>query len=338
MLSLSELWFILVAVLFIGFFFLEGFDFGVGMSTKLLARTDGERRVLINSIGPFWDANEVWLLTAGGAMFAAFPHWYSTLFSGYYMPLVFVLLALIGRGVAFEFRGKLESTRWRNSWDWVIFLGSLLPPFLFGVVFAGLIKGLPIDQHMEMNAGWLDMVNVYTVMGGITVTALCLLHGLMFTALRTMGELQERARKLARQLLIPVATLLVIFGAMTYRMTDIFSVRGSILWGMVVLGVLVYVLAGAFIARRKDGWAFGMTGGIIILSIAGVFIGLFPRVMISSLDSLYSLNVYSTASGAYSLKIMTICALTLLPFVLGYQIWSYYVFHKRLHEKGPLEY
>lgn len=338
MLTLSELWFILVAVLFIGFFFLEGFDFGVGMSTKLLARTDGERRVLINSIGPFWDANEVWLLTAGGAMFAAFPHWYATLFSGYYLPLVFVLLALIGRGVAFEFRGKVDSKRWKASWDWVIFLGSLLPPFLFGVVFAGLIKGLPIDQQMEMQAGWLDMVNGYTVVGGLTVTALCLLHGLMFATLRTMGDLQERARSLAKRLLIPNAVLLAVFGIMTYYMTDVFSVRGNILWPIAICGVVVFVLAGAFISKRRDGWAFGMTGAVIILSIASVFVGLFPRVMISSLDSAFSLTVYSAASGAYSLKIMTIVAVSLLPFVLGYQIWSYYVFHKRLHEKGHLEY
>jgi len=162
MLSLNELWFLIVAGLFIGFFFLEGFDFGVGMSTKFLARTEGERRTLINAIGPFWDANEVWLITAGGAMFAAFPHWYATLFSGYYAPFVVVLLALIGRGVAFEFRGKVDNRRWKNAWDHVIFLGSLLPPFLFGVVFAGLLYGLPIDRQMEMQAGLFDIVNVYT--------------------------------------------------------------------------------------------------------------------------------------------------------------------------------
>ncbi|MFD0868509.1 cytochrome d ubiquinol oxidase subunit II [Paenibacillus residui] len=338
MLSLNELWFILVAVLFIGFFFLEGFDFGVGLSTKLLARTDGERRVLINSIGPFWDANEVWLLTAGGAMFAAFPHWYATLFSGFYMPLVVVLLALIGRGVAFEFRGKVDGVRWKKTWDLVIFLGSLLPPFLFGVVFASLLKGLPIDQNMEMNAGWLDMVNGYTVTGGITVVMLCLVHGLMFTTLRTMGELQERARRMARSLLLPLAGLLLVFGFMTYWMTDIFAVRGGILIPLAVVGVLAFVLAGYFISKRRDGWAFGMTGTVIVLSVASVFIGLFPRVMISSLDSAFNLTIHNAASGAYSLKIMTIVAVTLLPFVLGYQIWSYFVFHKRLHEKGHLEY
>ncbi|BFH71512.1 MAG: cytochrome d ubiquinol oxidase subunit II [Paenibacillus dendritiformis] len=338
MLSLNELWFVLVAVLFVGFFFLEGFDFGVGMSTQFLARTDGERRVLINSIGPFWDANEVWLLTAGGAMFAAFPNWYATLFSGYYVPLVAVLLALIVRGVAFEFRGKVDSERWKKTWDLAIFVGSLLPPFLFGVVFAGLIKGLPIDQQMEMKAGLFDMVNLYTLVGGITVTVLCLVHGLMFTTLRTEGDLQARARRLGRKLMIPLAALLVLFAVMTYFMTDVFQVRGAILAVIAVLGLIVFLLAGYFMKQKKDGWAFGMTGGIILLSIASVFIGLFPRVMISSINSAFDLTIHNAASGAYSLKVMTIVAVTLLPFVLGYQIWSYFVFHKRVNEKQHLEY
>ncbi|MCE5170304.1 cytochrome d ubiquinol oxidase subunit II [Paenibacillus profundus] len=338
MISLNELWFLLVAVLFVGFFFLEGFDFGVGMSTKFLARTDGERRVLINSIGPFWDANEVWLLTAGGAMFAAFPNWYATMFSGYYLPLVVVLLALIGRGVAFEFRGKVETERWKKTWDLAIFLGSLLPPFLLGVAFSGLIKGVPIDQNMEMNAGLFDMVNVYTLVGGVTVTMLCLVHGLFFTTLRTIGDLQARARKLAHKLLIPLAILLVAFGTMTYFMTDVFEAHGGILFAVAVLGVVAFVLAGAFTSKKKDGWAFGMTGTVIVLSIASLFIGLFPRVMVSSIDKAFDLTIHNAASGPYSLKVMTIVTLTLLPFVLGYQIWSYFVFHKRVHEKEHLEY
>jgi cytochrome d ubiquinol oxidase subunit II len=338
MLSLNELWFILVAVLFVGFFFLEGFDFGVGMSTKFLARTDGERRVLINSIGPFWDANEVWLITAGGAMFAAFPNWYATLFSGYYTPLVFLLLALIGRGVAFEFRGKVKHEVWKKTWDWVIFIGSILPPLLLGVVFAGLLKGLPIDGKMEMNAGLFDMVNGYTLVGGITVVVLCLVHGLMFTTLRTVGDLQVRARKLARVMMVPLAVLLAVFGMMTYFMTDVFEVRGTILTIIAVIGLIAFLLAGFFMARKRDGWAFGMTGAVIILAIGSAFVGLFPRVMISSIDQAFNLTIHNAASGAYSLKVMSIVALALLPFVLGYQIWSYFVFHKRLHEKEHLEY
>lgn len=336
--SLSELWFVLVAVLFVGFFFLEGFDFGVGMSTQFLAKNDTQRRVLINSIGPFWDANEVWLLTAGGAMFAAFPNWYATLFSGFYIPLVVLLLALIARGVAFEFRGKVDHTRWKKVWDGAIFTGSILPPFLFGVVFACLIQGLPIDENMHMRAGFFDVVNVYTAVGGITTVMLCLLHGLMFTTLRTVGDLQQRARVLARRLLIPVAALLAVFGIMTYFKTDVFQVRGGILSVVLVIGVAAFLLAGYFMKLKKDGWAFGMTGAVIALSVMSVFIGLFPRVMISSINSAFDLTVYNAASGAYSLKVMTIVAVTLLPFVLGYQIWSYFVFHKRVHEKEHLEY
>lgn len=336
--SLNELWFVLVAVLFIGFFFLEGFDFGIGMSTRFLAKNDMERRVLINSIGPFWDANEVWLLTAGGAMFAAFPNWYATMFSGYYTPLVVLLLALIGRGVAFEFRGKVDSGKWKTTWDIAIFVGSLLPPFLLGVVFSGLMKGLPIDGDMEMKAGLFDMVNVYTLVGGITVVMLCLVHGLLFATLRTTGDLQVRARKMAHKLLIPLAAMFVLLGVLTYFQTDVFEVRGLLLGAVAILGVVAFVLAGMFITKKRDGWAFGMTGTLIALSIASVFIGLFPRVMVSSINETFSLTIHNAASGHYSLKVMTIVALTLLPFVLGYQIWSYFVFHKRVHEKEHLEY
>lgn len=336
--SLNELWFLLIAVLFVGFFFLEGFDFGVGMSTTILAKNDTERRVLINSIGPFWDANEVWLITAGGAMFAAFPHWYATLFSGFYIPLVFVLLALIGRGVAFEFRGKVASQVWKKTWDVVIFLGSLLPPLLFGVVFACLIQGVPIGEDMNMNAGFFDVVNVYTLLGGITVVVLCLVHGLMFTTLRVLGDLQDRARTMAKKLLIPLAILLVGFAVMTYFNTDVFEVRGTILSIVAVVGVIVYFLAAYFISRKKDAWAFGMTGAVIAVSVASIFIGLFPRVMISSVSDAFSLTITNAASGHYSLKVMSIVALTLLPFVLGYQVWSYFVFHKRVNAKDHLEY
>ncbi|MFT8321897.1 MAG: cytochrome d ubiquinol oxidase subunit II [Bacillus sp. (in: firmicutes)] len=338
MLELNVLWFILVAVLFIGFFFLEGFDFGVGMSTQIIAKNDQERRILINSIGPFWDANEVWLITAGGALFAAFPHWYATLFSGFYTPLVVVLLALIIRATGFEFRAKGDSPLWKKSWDICIFLGSLLPPLLFGVVFACFMQGLPIDKNMELKAGFFDIVNYYTLVGGLTVLILCLVHGLMFTTLRTVGDLQNRARKTAQKLLPLLGILLLAFTVLTYIKSDIFDARGEILSAIFGLGVIVFVLAGFFISRKKDGWAFGMTGGVIILSFTAVFIGLFPRVMISSISDAFSLTITNAASGNYSLKVMTIVALTLLPFVLGYQIWSYIVFRKRVTEKSHLEY
>ncbi|WP_338540991.1 cytochrome d ubiquinol oxidase subunit II [Paenibacillus tundrae] len=336
--SLSELWFLLIAVLFVGFFFLEGFDFGVGMSSGIIAKTDRERRTLINSIGPFWDGNEVWLITAGGAMFAAFPHWYATLFSGFYLPLVVVLLALIGRGVAFEFRSKVKRQQWRKTWDVIIVVSSALLPFLFGVVFATLMKGLPIDGEMQLRAGFLDIVNPYTVVGGLSVTLLCLVHGLLFVSLRTVGDLRERALHTARQLMLPLAAMLAIYAVMTYLMTDIFTVRGWALWIMVILGAGALALANYFVRQKREGWAFGMTGAVIAISFASVFIGLFPRVMISSLGAAFDLTVYNASSGGYSLKVMTIVACTLLPFVLGYQIWSYYVFRKRLNEQHHLEY
>ena len=336
MIALNELWFILVAVLFVGFFFLEGFDFGVGMASRFLGRNELERRIMVNTIGPFWDANEVWLLTGGGAIFAAFPHWYATMFSGYYIPFVFVLLALIGRGVAFEFRGKVDTPKWIKSWDWVVFGGSIMPPFLFGVLFTSILRGMPIDEQMNIHAGFSDYVNVYTVLGGITVTMLCFLHGLVFLTLKTVGDLQERARELASKMIYAVLVSLVAFVGLSNFETDLFSNRGVVSVLLVGLIVLSYLLAIIFLKKQRDGWAFGMTGAGIALTVSTIFVALFPRVMISSIDAAYNLTVYNASSGNYSLKVMTIVALTLLPFVLGYQIWSYYVFRKRVDGKDMI--
>lgn len=338
MLSLNELWFILVSVLFVGFFFLEGFDFGVGIVSRFLGKSDQERRILINTIGPYWDANEVWLITAGGAMFAAFPEWYATLFSGFYIPFVVLLLALIARGVAFEFRGKMDNGIWKKTWDAAIFIGSLLPPFLFGVVFANLIRGVPIDSHKEMIGSVFDLLNGYALAGGVAVVLLCILHGLVFITLRTNGELRDRARKAARDMGPAVAAVLLIFAIMTYFSTDIYTVHGAQWIALPVLAGAALVLAGLFIKKKRDGWAFAMTGAVIILSVVSMFIGLFPRVMVSSISPDFHLTIYNAASGAYSLKVMTYISLTILPFVLGYQIWSYYVFRKRIDDKEHLEY
>jgi len=338
MVSLNELWFILVAVLFIGFFFLEGFDFGVGMATRFLGRNELERRVMINTIGPFWDANEVWLLTGGGAIFAAFPNWYATMFSGYYIPFVFVLLALIGRGVAFEFRGKVETAKWKKTWDWVVFFGSILPPFLFGVLFTSILRGMPIDADMNLHAGFTDYVNVYSVTGGVTVTLLCLLHGLIFITLRTEADLRDRARQLAKKVVFAVLAALVAFVALSIFETDLFTGRGHVTIPLAALIVVCYVLSIIFMKQKRDGWTFAMTGAGIALTVATIFTALFPRVMISSVKSAYDLTVYNASSGDYSLKVMTIVALSLLPFVLGYQIWSYYVFRKRVSSKEPMIY
>ncbi|WP_428909408.1 cytochrome d ubiquinol oxidase subunit II [Niallia sp. Krafla_26] len=336
--QLSELWFILVAVLFVGFLFLEGFDFGVGMSTKFLAQNDLEKRVLINSIGPFWDANEVWLITAGGAMFAAFPHWYATLFSGYYLPFVVLLLALIARGVAFEFRGKLESSKWKKTWDIAIFFGSLLPPFLVGVLFTSLIKGVPIDAEMNMNAGFFDIVNLYTVVGGIAVVLLSYIHGLMFIQLKTDGEIRQRANQQAQKIYLSLGAVLVLFIVLTGVYTNAFADRGNILIPVYAAAVILYLTLFTLLKHKKEGLSFAATGLIIILVTASFFIALFPNVMISSTDIANNITVYNAASGDYSLKLMTIVALTMVPIVLAYTIWSYYVFRKRVTPKEHLEY
>ena len=336
--TLSELWFVLIAVVFIGFFFLEGFDFGVGMSTRFLARNQTERSILVNTIGPFWDANEVWLLTGGGAIFAAFPHWYATMFSGYYLPLFAVLLCLIGRGVSFEFRRKLNNSRWTNVWDWVIFLSSLLPPFLVGVLFTSMLKGMPIGNDMNMSAGFADYINIYSLWGGLTVTLLCLLHGLNFLTLKTEDEIRERSAKLAKKLTFAVLGVLVVFVGLSWFKTDIFEVRMVPELILVGLIVVVYALTPYFIAKKQEGLAFTMTGLGLAFTVSAIFVGLFPRVMISSINKAFNLTVYNAASGDYSLKIMTIVVVTTLPFVLAYTVWSYYVFRKRVSHKEHLTY
>ncbi|GAB1803447.1 MULTISPECIES: cytochrome d ubiquinol oxidase subunit II [Priestia] len=338
MFSLNEFWYLLVSILFVGFIFLEGFDFGIGMVSRFLGRNDLERRAFINTIGPFWDANEVWLISAIGAMFAAFPNWYATLLSGAYVLFVLLLLSLIGRGVAFEFRGKVEKQAWKNAWDWVIFFGSLFPPLIFGILFSALMKGLPVERNMQMNAGFLDIVNLYTITGGVTLTMLCLWHGLIFATIRTMDDIRDRSRKVAMKLLPINALLLLIFSGMTFFETDLFSNHSRLMLYTFFIGIFVYLLAGFFLTRKKDGWAFAMSGLILILSISSIFAGLFPTVLVSSINQSYSLTIHNAASGNYSLKIMSYAAIALLPFVLGYQIWSYYVFRKRVDHKEHMEY
>lgn len=331
--SLNELWFLLIAVLFAGFFVLEGFDFGVGTVARFLGKDDIEKRVYINTIGPFWDANEVWLITAGGAMFAAFPHWYATMFSGFYIPLVFMLLALIIRGVAFEFRSKVENKKWRNMWDWGIFIGSSLPPILWGVVLANFMTGMPIDQDKEMVGGFIQFLHPFALLGGVMFLFVCIVHGLQFITLKTEGELQERARKVAKKLAPVTLILVLLFAIVGFIKTDIFTYHGNF-W--IILPILTWVtlLLGAILNNKKrDGWAFTMASLTILLLSASIFIGMFPRVMISSINEAYSLTVYNAASGAYTLKVMSIASLVLLPFVLGYQIWSYYIFRKRVTKK-----
>ncbi|UQZ82290.1 Cytochrome bd-I ubiquinol oxidase subunit 2 [Paenibacillus konkukensis] len=335
---LETLWFILITVLFVGFFFLEGFDFGVGMLTPFLGRTDTERRVLINTIGPVWDGNEVWLITAGGAMFAAFPEWYATLFSGFYMALFLMLLALIGRGVAFEFRSKLPNPRWRKLWDGVIFGGSLLPPLLWGVALANLMRGVPIDANKNYAGSFWDLISVYSVTAGVSIVLLFVLHGALYLSLKTEGELRERARRAANRFGAWASIVLLLFVFLSYFETDMFT-RDGIIPGMVPLTAGFALLSVHFFLKAgRDGWAFIMTGLTIVLSTITVFMSLFPRVMISSLNPDWTLTIYNTASNEYTLKVMTVIALTTVPVVVAYQAWTYWVFRKRVSVKDHLDY
>lgn len=335
---LETLWFILVAVLFVGFFFLEGFDFGVGMLASILGKSDLERRIVINTIGPVWDGNEVWLLTAGGAMFAAFPNWYATLFSGFYMALFLMLIALIGRGVAFEFRSKLENPRWRKTWDGILFFGSLLPPLLWGVALANLMRGVPIDANMNYVGTFWDLLSLYSVTAGVSIVLLFLLHGALYISLKTEGELRERARLFADRVGAWASAGLFLFVILSYFETDMFTDKGinpglvPLTAGIALLSVHFFVKAG------RVGWAFIMTGLTIALSTITVFMSLFPRVMVSSLNPDWTLTIYNTASNAYTLKVMTIVALTTVPIVITYQAWTYWTFRKRIGIHDHLDY
>lgn len=332
--SLPELWFILIAVLFIGFFFLEGFDFGVGMLTRLLAKDKDERTQLLTTIGPFWDANEVWLITAGGALFAAFPNWYATMFSGYYTLFVIFLLALIARGVAIEYIHHTQTDRYLNVWHWCIAIGSFFAPFLLGMLFTSLVRGVPIDETMTMYGTFSDFINFYSIVGGIAVVLLSLVHGLTYIGLRTAGPVHKRALKLLNKIYVLLMIGLVVFAVLTYVETDLFIARPLATPLLLALVVICTVLGIIFANKRREGWAFTMSGLSIVFTVAMLFIGLFPRVMISSIDPSFNLTIDNSSSGEYTLSVMTKIAVTLLPFVLGYQIWSYYVFRKRVHPKN----
>lgn len=329
------LWFVLIGILFTGFFFLEGFDYGVGILLPFIGKNDRERRVLINTIGPTWDANEVWLITAGGAMFAAFPGWYATLFSGFYLALVILLLALVVRGVSFEFRSKLVLPAWRTLWDAMLFIGSLLPALLWGIAMANLIQGVPVDTDQIMRGGLMELISPYTLMAGIFSLLLFTLHGAMFLRLKTGGKLQQRASTVVRRLwpfVLVAGGLLMTF---TSSLTDLFDSTVPVI---VAAAGVAALLAGGILSGKKPGWGFALSGMTILFASAALFTGLFPRVMVSSLDPAWNLTIYNTASSAYTLRIMTIVAAIFLPLLLLYQGWSYYIFRKRLTTESELEY
>jgi len=342
--TLNILWFILIAVLYIGFFVLEGFDFGVGILLPFLSKDkdpekqDRKRRVMINTIGPHWDGNEVWLLTAGGATFAAFPEWYATLFSGFYLALFLLLLVLIGRGVAFEFRSKDLNPRWRSFWDWAIFVGSLVPPLLLGVAFANLVRGVPIDADMNYVGGFFNLLNPYALLAGISTVITFTLYGATFITLKTDGELREKAHSVTGKLWIVTVVVLVALLIATYFATDALAKLGVNPGVIPIVGVAATLIAGYFIRKRQEGWAFLLTAIGIAFALISFFLILFPRVMISSLNPEYSLTIINAASTPYTLTVMTIVALIFVPIVLAYQAWSYWVFRKRLTTESRLEY
>ncbi len=331
---LHDVWFVLIATLWIGYFFLEGFDFGIGILTKVLPRDERERRVLINTIGPVWDGNEVWLLTAGGATFAAFPDWYATLFSGFYLPLLIILVALIVRGVAFEYRAKRDGERWKRNWEHAIFWASLVPAFLWGVAFANIVHGVPINASKDFTGSLLDLLNPYALLGGVVTLTLFTFHGAVFAALKTLGDIRDRARATAGVLGLVTAAAAAVFLVWTQAHSG--NARS-----MAALVVAVLALAGAVAANRagREGWAFGLSGLTIAAAVAMLFLALFPDVMPSTTDPAYSLTVANASSGPYTLKIMTWVAGFATPLVIAYQAWTYWVFRKRIgtqHIPGPV--
>jgi cytochrome d ubiquinol oxidase subunit II len=329
--GLQELWFILIAVLFLGFLVLEGFDFGVGMLMApfgIVGKGDPEarRRTALNTIGPVWDANEVWLITAGASMFAAFPVWYATLFSALYLPLLAILFGMILRIVSIEWRGKIDDTKWRNWGDAGIAAGSWLPAVLWGVAFAILLRGLPIDADGQSRASFGDIINAYTLLGGLATASLFAFYGAVYVSLKTAGEVRDDAFRFAKSVSLPAIVLAGGFGLWTQLSygTD---------WTWVALGVAVVALlvaVGLMWARRREGWAFFSTMVVVAAVTVLIFGSMYPNLLPSTLNPDWSVTIYNGSSTPYTLMIMSWAALILLPFVMAYQGWTYWVFRKRI--------
>ncbi len=333
----NTVWFMLIAVLFIGFFFLEGFDYGVGILLPFLGRNDKERRAIINTIGPFWDGNEVWMITAGGAMFAAFPHWYATLFSGFYLALALLLLALIARGVAFEFRSQVEDPKWRNLWDKAIFWGSLLPALLWGVTMSNILRGVPVDETMTYVGGFFNLLNPYALLGGITFVLVFTLHGALFLSLKLAGEMADRAAAMAEKVWPFAVGVFALFAIATiFVLGDAPNKVPAVV--IAILALLAIAASKLFIQKEAMGKAFISVAVGIALTTVALFVGLFPRVLVSSLDPAYSLTIYTASASQYTLKTMTIAAAILVPIVLVYQGWTYWIFRQRIGKKSKLTY
>jgi cytochrome bd-type quinol oxidase subunit 2 len=324
--KLVPFWFIVIAFLWTGFFVLEGFDFGVGMLHSVVGKDEAGRRAAINTIGPLWDGNEVWLIVAAAAMFAAFPGWYATMLSGFYLVVVLLLVALIIRGVSFEYRGKRDAVRWRRTWDVSLTAGSVAAPFLIGVALGDLLHGLPINSHQEYTGSFWNLLQPYALFTGITLVLICLLHGATFLSLKTTGDMRDRAGRLARRVAPVTGAAVVAFAIWTH----VTSTSTFFLNPVELLAVLAVIAAVWLVYDHREGFAFAATTVTMAASIVAIFIGLYPNVMVSSTNAAYNLTVHNTASGAYSLKVMTVVVVIFLPFVLAYQTWTYYVFRRRV--------
>jgi cytochrome d ubiquinol oxidase subunit II len=326
--ELTTVWFILIAVLWTGYFVLEGFDFGVGMLMPVLGRGEqGEvrKRVMLNTIGPVWDGNEVWLLTAGGATFAAFPNWYATMFSGLYLPLLIILVALIVRALGFDYRGKVDDPTWRKRWDVAIFVGSAVPALLWGVALTNVVRGLPINAGQQFTGNVFTLLNPVGLLGGLTTVALFLTHGAIFIALKTEGDIRHEARQLAVKV-GAVAAVLAVALLVTINVST--GSTGS--WIASVVAAIA-LLAGLFAAsRHREGWAFVGTFIAIAAAVATLFLALFPDVMPSTTNLAWSLTTTNASSTAYTLKIMTWVAAIFTPIVLVYTSWTYWTFRRRI--------
>jgi cytochrome d ubiquinol oxidase subunit II len=324
---LPTLWFIIIAVLWIGYLFLEGFDLGVGMLMKVFARGESQRRVLLNTVGPVWDGNEVWLLTAGGATFAAFPYWYASLFSALYLPLVLVLLGLIFRAVAFEYRGKAHRASTRDAWDWAIALGSFTAAFGVGAMLALTTTGLPLNANGDRVGGAFAWFNGYALLGGAAVVMFCLAHALAFVGLKTDGDLRRRAgRALSRWL--PLALLPLAAWAAAVVM------GGGKAWTWALLAAAAAAGAGAWRAARagREGWTFVLSGLFLLAGASAIFGAAYPNVLPSTLGAEFNLTVLNASSSPYTLRLMSFVAAFGVPLVLAYQAWTYWVFRRRLSE------
>ncbi|AMY23873.1 cytochrome d ubiquinol oxidase subunit II [Rhodococcus fascians] len=329
--SLPEFWFLIIAFFFVGYFVLEGFDFGVGMLMPILGRhpdpVTGEkrRRAVLNTIGPVWDGNEVWLITAGGALFAAFPEWYATLFSGFYLPLLLILVALILRICAIEWRGKIDDPVWRRRCDIGIGIGSWVPAVLWGVAFANIVRGVAIDENKKVTAGFFDLLNPYALLGGVTMAVVFALHGAVFIALKTSGDVHEDSVKMAAWLSVPA----VLVGGAFALWTQL-AYGKTWTWVLFAVAAVALLLVVALTAKVREGWAFVFTCIAIVAVVVLLFASLFPNVMPSSTDAAFDLTIANASSSPYTLTVMTWAAAFAAPVVLGYQAWTYWVFRQRI--------